>query len=150
MRTPAALAATLLAACSPSASGAADGREDVAKTTGRQQPSYVAYTGAAPEVSVPSTVRAGEDLQVQIRTYGGGCNEKGGDEVRVDGLTALVLPWDFDRSTPETPCQDMLRTFDHAATVRFGQPGTATVRVRGRRLPGDEPVEVVRTVTVTP
>lgn len=149
MRTPAFLAAALLAvACSsPSAEPLRDGRESEAAA--RQQPSYIAHPGAAADVEVPATVRAGEPLTVQVVTFGNGCNAVGGTDVVVRALEADVLPWDLDHSSEKVDCPDLLRTFRHSATVRFEQPGTATVRVNGRRLPGDAPVVVVRSVAVT-
>jgi hypothetical protein len=149
MRTPASLAAAALlaAACSsPPSEPLRDGREMPAA---RQQPSYIAYPGAAVEVDAPSTVRAGEPLTVRVATFGDGCSAAGGDDVVVQGLEADVLPWELDHSGEKIDCPDLLRTFHHSATVRFQHPGMATVRINGRRLPGDEPVVVMRSVTVT-
>lgn len=146
MRTPAFFAALLAIACSPPSEPLRDGRES--EPAARQQPSYIAHPGAAAEVDVPATVRAGEPLTVQVVTFGNGCNTAGGTDVVVRGLEANVLPWDLDHSSEKVDCPDLLRTFRHSATVRFEQPGAATVRVNGRRLPGDEAVVVTRTVTI--
>lgn len=98
------------------------------------------------EVAVPDTVSAGVDFEVSAVTYGGGCVSADDTEVEVDGLFAQVVPYDLHRR--QEACPDVLRTFEHRALVRFDEPGTAEVRVVGRREPGNSLAVVVRQVVV--
>ncbi|HEX6371963.1 MAG TPA: hypothetical protein VF006_23770 [Longimicrobium sp.] len=139
-------AALVTAGCS---APAPEPPRDTRDTPPMEISAYIAHPGAAPEVAAPSAARAGEPLTVQVTTYGNGCNTAGRDEVRTRGLEADVLPRDLDHSRELIDCPDLLRVFRHTATVRFDQPGAATVRVHGRRLPGGEPVVVTRSVTIT-
>lgn len=111
---------------------------------------YLEYHGTSVEVTVPATARAGEPFTVRAVTWGGGCTSRGDTEVRVSGRTADVRPFDVTRVGQDTFCVDILRSLTHDTTVRFDTPGTATVRVHGRREPGSHTVVVTRTVDVLP
>ena len=67
---------------------------------------------------------------VRVTTYGDGCHSKGETEVRVDGMEALVTPYDYT-APPGTVCTRQLVSTIHEATVQFPGSGTARVRVRG-------------------
>lgn len=111
---------------------------------------FLEYHGTPVEVTVPATVRAGEPFTVRAVTWGGGCTSKSDTEVRVSGRTADVRPYDVTRVGRDAVCVDILRSLTHDTTVRFDTPGTATVRVHGRREPGSNTVVVTRTVDVLP
>jgi hypothetical protein len=131
--------AALAAACSPT-----DPDRQV------REPGFLEYYASPVEVTVPETVRAGEPFTVRAVTRGGGCTSAGDTEVAVSGATADVSPYDLRAEGPNIACPDILRALPHEVTVRFDTPGTATVRVHGRREPGLETITVTRTVTVQP
>lgn len=111
---------------------------------------FIEYYGTPVEVTVPATVRAGEPFAVRVVTWGGGCTQAGETEVAVSGAAADVSPYNLTITGPDVACPDILRNLPHEVTLRFDTPGTATVRVHGRREPGAETITVTRTVTVQP
>jgi hypothetical protein len=113
-----------------------------------RQPAYLVDDQEA-RVVVPAQVTAGAHFQVNITTYGGGCERQGKTEVSVSQptRTADVTPYDETNVAAEV-CTQELKMFSHTATVRFEQPGTAVVRVHGVRLQDKAPVTVTRTVEV--
>jgi hypothetical protein len=112
------------------------------------QPAYVMDAETA-RVVVPARVNAGADFQVNVTTYGGGCHRQGETEVSVSqgARMAEVSPYD-EVNVAAGVCTQELKMFSHTVTVRFDQPGTALVRVHGRRLQDKAPVTVTRTVEV--
>lgn len=110
----------------------------------------IEYYGTPVEVTVPATVRAGEPFTIRVVTWGGGCTSAGDTQVAVSGAAADVSPYDLELQGPGVGCHDILRALPHEATLRFDAPGTATVRVHGRREPGMDLLTLTRTVTVQP
>jgi hypothetical protein len=104
------------------------------------------HHGDSVVVSVPDTVAAGEAFTVAVRTYGGGCMEKGDTEVEVRGLRATVTPYDI--RVEADVCTAILKLFEHTATLHFEGAGTAEVVMRGRKEPEGEILTVGRTVVV--
>lgn len=99
-------------------------------------------------VSAPDTVTADEPFDVTVRTYGGGCDQKGETRVeRADGVV-VITPIDVFTEGRDVVCPSILRRFEHTAQVSFEAPGTGEVRVRGRRVPPDEEIVRVRAVVV--
>jgi hypothetical protein len=111
---------------------------------------YLEFHGTPVEVTVPATAHAGEPFTVHVVTWGGGCTAKSDTDVSVSGRTADVRPYDVTVSDPAVVCPEILRSLPHDVTVRFDTPGTATVRVHGRRAPGSATVVLTRTVDVQP
>ena len=97
-----------------------------------------------PWVEHAGRVRAGETLDVTIRSFGGGCEAAGGADGWVRGLEAEVRPWDYTH-VPEGPdgleyvCTTPLNMFRRTVELVFEMPGTATIRVHGIRSHGREP-----------
>lgn len=99
-------------------------------------------------------VSSGASVTVRATTFGSSCNAKGITEVRVEGLTATVTPYDY-APPAGTPCPRDLRGFIHEVTVDFGRSGTAEIHVRGldagtrsgANLVGDT-IMVTRTVVI--
>ena len=103
----------------------------------------------APQVTVPAQVRAGEEFTVAVVTYGDGCSDRGNTESAAQRARVDVYPFDVYPKGENVACTRELRLHRHEVVVRLEQPGTGTVRVHGRRLPGGEAVTATRTLTVT-
>ena len=114
---------------------------------GGEQPGLIQILPSAPaQVSVPQTAPRGAPFTVEVVTHGGGCLLQGPTRVRTSGMAADVRP--YDRHTGGRVCPADVALYRHTATLRFDQPGTATVRIHGRGEPGAESVTVTRTVTI--
>lgn len=137
------LAALVLAgACdSPSGSGGNSSVREVG---------YVQFRDAPVEVTVPATARAGQAFTVRVVTRATGCSSADDTEVLVVGFSADVTPYDIRTTGPNLVCGDEVQVFTHTAPVLFDTPGEATVRVHGRREPGDDAITITRAVTVQP
>jgi hypothetical protein len=106
------------------------------------------YYGFPADVTVPDTVPVNTPAPIVVKTYGGGCIfAKASEEVSVEGLLAVVEPYDSVRVA--TVCRANLRTFSHTADVQFDQQGTATVRVVGLFVSEYGGIESVMTVERT-
>lgn len=104
----------------------------------------------APRIEAPATASVGAPVAVTVRTYGGGCIGRGPTSTAVQGLVAVIEPFDsvVIRLPPNWACTLELRLLEHVATVQFAEPGTATIRILGRREPGDSPLSVERTIVI--
>ena len=110
-------------------------------------------TATAPRpIVAPDTVSAGEPFEVTVHTIGeNGCWRADGQELRVDGRTATIVPYDVHSGADV--CTEVLGYLPHRATVTISTPGLAVIRVDGRRVrQGDRsweiPVRAERTVVV--
>lgn len=101
-------------------------------------------------VELPSHVERGEDFTVTVTTYGGGCIAKGETESEVEGLRAVVTPFDYDAVNlpANAACPDILYLYAHTATLRFDERGEAQVVIRGQQKPSREVITVKRTVII--
>lgn len=106
----------------------------------------IAFYDEPVTVQAPDTVEAGAAFEVTVRTYGDGCVTRGETIVEQDGLIVIVRPYDVHSGA--SVCTQELRMFDHRASVSVDEPGTAEIRVRGRKLPADSAVVVTRSVVV--
>lgn len=101
----------------------------------------------APRIEVPATVGAGQDFTVAVHTlWHNGCARKGETAVEYDGASATVTPYDV--VTEGEVCTQAVQQFTHTATLRFSQPGTARVHVRGRASRTEGVTIITREVTV--
>ena len=86
-------------------------------------------------ISVPSSVRANQEFQVTVNTFGGGCEESGDTEVAVTKRRATLTVYDLTTATrPGVVCTMILKRIPHTATLRFANIGQARIRVWGRRV----------------
>jgi hypothetical protein len=111
----------------------------------------IEHYGDPVHVTIPADVEKSQAFTIEVITYGGGCISQGNTEVQVDGLEAVVAPYDHDVSyqLPEdTVCTAELRLFTHRASIRFDRIGTASVSVYGMKKPGREIVTRRYTVEV--
>jgi hypothetical protein len=109
--------------------------------------------GTAGVVEAPASVQVGRDFTVTVRTFGGGCVSAAGASVtyhRPELTLAVIVPYDNSRLPPGTPCADVLTRPARDVTLRFTTPGTATIRVEGRREPDGGRAVVEVPVTVAP
>ncbi|HEU0012217.1 MAG TPA: hypothetical protein VFQ45_00965 [Longimicrobium sp.] len=115
---------------------------------------YVRYPGALEYyaepalISVPDSVRVGETFSVNLATYSSDCIERSHTESSQSGLSGWVTPYDINRNLQSKGCGQAMRTHAHTAELRFDKAGTATVRVSGIRVPGQEQIAFQRTVVV--
>jgi hypothetical protein len=116
------LFATLLLGLAGCAS--ADPRERV--------PARLVLLDETAEVHAPESVRRGEPFTVTVVTIAGGCRrESAGTGVAVEGMEATITPYHFLRRAEA--CTDDLLYLPHEVELRFDEPGTATLRIRGVR-----------------
>jgi hypothetical protein len=106
-------------------------------------------------VSAPDTVGAGEAFTVIVRTKGAdGCWEAAGTEVTRGASLAVIAPYDRYERKPDHGCLDGNIEIDHPVELTFAHPGEAIIRVRGRKIVGQEfnqdgePIEVEKRVHV--
>lgn len=150
----AALVLMALAACAPAGEptsppdGEVRERPDGAREELR--PGTLAHYGDPVQVQVPAVAQRGQAFEVRVTTYGGGCVHKGRTDVRVDGLSARITPYDWEvvQLPQGSACTMELRLLQHTASVRFDQAGTGRVQIHGRSKPSGEAITVERTVQV--
>jgi hypothetical protein len=108
------------------------------------------FHGDPPHVQAPATASLGTPVIVTVRTYGGGCIKAGPTSAAVQGLVAVIEPFDsvVTRLPPNWACTQELRLLSHVTTLQFADRGTATIRILGRREPGDSPLSIERTIVV--
>ena len=113
-------------------------------------PAVLELDGRPVDIQTPATASVGGPITLTFYTVGGGCTRTGPTSTAVDGLVAVIQP--FDSVVTELPpnwgCPMDLRGLEHTATVRFAAAGTATVQVLGRRQPGDSALIIERTVVI--
>ena len=126
-----ALAIMLLAACQSTAEPDISARgEEASEAVGNRVlvlGTIAGYNDGDPDVAV---VVSGRTAMVRVTTYGDGCYSKGPTEVTVEGSEVLVTPYDYTEP-PGTLCTRILESFSHEATVTFGGPADAVIRVLG-------------------
>ena len=104
--------------------------------------------GAGPfPLSLPDTAHAGVPFTITVTTFGGGCDQADGADVRASDLSVDVTPYDR-LPAAGTICVAILRTLPRPVPLTFGTTGTAVVRVHGRGPNGA--VTVQGTVEVRP
>lgn len=116
-----------------------------------QRLALLSVSESEPEVSVPAQAFVGQPFTVVITTWSGGCIGEGDTDVRVNGQTAVITPFEKETSPEGGACIDVLLKSTREARVTFNAMGTGTIRVLGRaeRGAGSEIVTVTRAVPVT-
>lgn len=169
-RVGGALAAALLcvtAATCGALTGPADGERGILRVE-RADPAASTDVGAGPaatagpgdategSIEAPGQVRVGERFTATVTTVGlDGCWEPLDERVSVDGLDAVIVPFDTDGAEEGAVCTQALVFLDHPVELSFEEAGEAVVRVEGRRVVGidgseSEPLALEATVTVVP
>lgn len=137
-------------ATAPDADSSADTRELANGVVQERRVGTISHYADPVRIEVPESVARGESFVVKVTTYGGGCIAKGDTDVQTEGLDVRVTPYDWEtvRMPPNTVCTMELRLYQHTATLRFDQPGTARITIRGREKPSGQVLTVERKVTV--
>lgn len=99
-------------------------------------------------IILPDTVLANVPANISVRTHGGGCISQGETRVSVDGLLAVIEPFDSVVVGDDLVCTTELWVFTHTALLQFGQTGIATARIIGIREPSGDTISVDRIVVV--
>lgn len=101
-------------------------------------------------IQVPDVVQKGVPFTATVVTYGSGtCTRGDGAEVQVTNLTAEITPYDLE-ARGEVICTDDLVPYPRTVTLRFDTVGEAVVRVLGRPLNSDAPVQYETRISVQP
>ena len=116
------LALVVLTACS----SATEARDET-----RVLGAIAGYNDDDPRIEIATS---GRTVTVSVTTYGNGCTREGPTEVNVQGMEALISPYDFEPRPGNFACPDILLSFTHEVAVQFAAAGEARIRVRGRRL----------------
>jgi len=100
------------------------------------------------KVEVPATADRGVAFDVAVTSYGGGCVDPAGTEVKVSALVAVVEPYQSVPVGDGHACTKDLREARQVARVRFDQAGTGIIRFRGIGGTGSDTIMVERTIVV--
>ena len=102
-------------------------------------------------VDVPPEARSDVPAVVTVYTYGLiDCVRPGETRVSVDGLEALIEPFDtvIRPTGPNEVCALQLRRKTHEAHLVFAESGEATLTIRGVEEPSRKLIEVKRVLPV--
>jgi hypothetical protein len=101
------------------------------------------YNGQSQNViTVPKSVKPGKSFDVEIKTQGSGCEREGDTSVIMMQSGASVMLFDFTTATqPGVVCTMVMKTFTHTATLKFDQPGEMLLRVWGRSIGQNTPLD---------
>lgn len=125
------------------------GSEALADTGEARVPGIIDFhaDGTSGVLTAPDTVQAGEEFQITITTYGGGCERAGDTSVIMADASAAVMVYDFTTAThPGVVCTAILKRMPHDVTLRFAKPGAAVIQVWGRRVGPGTPLAGVPTM----
>jgi hypothetical protein len=89
------------------------------------------HLNAGGSLQAPAEVSRGVAFEVVVTTYGSGsCTRPAGAEVRMEGMLAVVRPFDLSREGRAT-CTADLAAFPRPVSLRFDAAGEAAIRVVG-------------------
>ena len=115
---------------------------ELSATTGERRMAGIIdfYTSGTNDViAAPSSVRVGEDVQVTVTTFGGGCERAGGVDVTMTSNTATLAVYDYSTAGPDVACTTELKRMPRTVTLRFPASGQAVIRVEGTRMGPETP-----------
>lgn len=101
-------------------------------------------------VDVPPVADSGVTAVVTVITYGlEGCFRAAETRVSVDGLEALIEPYDtVFRPGPDEACVALLGLVPHDVPLVFHRRGEATITIRGLEEPSFKQIEAKRVLPV--
>jgi hypothetical protein len=92
-------------------------------------------------LSAPTRVGVGEDFEMKITTFGGGCDSEGDTSVVILATGAAVMVYDLTVAThPRVICPAVVKRMPHTVTLRFEKPGEALIQIWGRRVGPEAPL----------
>lgn len=94
----------------------------------------IADDRADPDWSVTGT---GRILDIAVTTYGNSCYSIGETRTDVDSAARTVRVEPYDVRMTGTPCEDLLQSFSHAATVEVNRSGNWEVVLIGLGAEGE-------------
>jgi hypothetical protein len=98
--------------------------------------SILEYETNAITIVRPDTVEIGARFDVNITTYGRGCDQQGNDYLSMpNDSTVFIQPSDLFLLTGES-CDESLQRFDHVVNLLAARLGALQVRVDGLALHG--------------
>ena len=114
-----------------------------------QQPGILKLYSDSVRIKVPDTAVIGLPTPVQITTYGGTCISNGHDEVSHEGLAVDISVFDnVIEPGPGEVCGLALKLLNHQVDLVLSEVGNASIRVHGRKVPGDMPLTVTMRLRV--
>ena len=116
----------------------------------RQEGVISLYGSAEDVILAPDTVQVGEAFPVTVQTYGDGCTKADGMEFEVINDVAILTP--YDRITipgRNEACPLILVQPVHTSQIIFGEPGSATLRVKGMLRDAANPDGIMTTIEKT-
>ena len=102
----------------------------------RQVPGIIDYyqESQTTVVSAPETVKVNAPFELEISTYGSGCERSGGANVNIVGLRAEVEVYDYTTRDLVTACTAELIRLTRSVTLVFAETGEAQIIVQGVRV----------------
>jgi hypothetical protein len=98
--------------------------------------SILEYEDNAIAITRPDTVDIGARFDVNITTYGRGCDQQGTDYLSMpNDSTVFIQPSDLFLLTGES-CNGSLQRFDHVVNLLAARVGALQVRVDGLAIHG--------------
>ena len=98
--------------------------------------SILEYEDNGQMISVPDTVALGERFEVNITTYGRGCDAQGNDYLSTpNDSSVFIQPSDLFLLAGES-CNGSLQRFEHVVSLLAGRAGQLQVRVDGYSVIG--------------
>ena len=122
----------------------------------RQVPGIIDYFREPQHTVIiaPNTITINTPFEIQISTFGGGCERTGSGDVHVTGLQAEVFVYDYTTRNFQTPCTQELKRLSRTVKLQFAEAGEARIIVHGVRVGSETssmdgvPATLEQTVTV--
>jgi hypothetical protein len=97
--------------------------------------------GKAGVLSAPTTAQVGKNFELNVTTFGGGCDRRGETSVVFLKTGAAVMVYDITAATdPQVICPAVVKRIPHSVKLRFEKPGEALIQSWGRRIASDAPL----------
>ena len=98
------------------------------------EPALIIFFGDTAQISAPDSAARGAAFEVSVPTFAGGCTRTiARTETAIIGTLVVIRPYNETRRADA--CTDDLIILTHRVSVRFDQPGPATIRVVAEQRP---------------
>ena len=116
-----------------------------------RRPAVLEHHGDRSTLEAPAKAKVGVPFTAKFVVYGTGCLEAAPAESVIHRGGVDIRPYQLERKPSESEaCPMNLRMDDQNVSIAFPLAGKITLRVIGRREPGDGEVTLERTVEVAP